>query len=280
MAGSFKKIKKTTLTDSIISQITDQILSRQLELGDRLPSERALAELLGVSRPPVREALHALSVLGLIEVRTGEGTFLSEKPELLSKHLQLKNLMSRYETWELVEARRMLEVKIVSLAAARRTPELGRALKKAIEQSRLNVSDGDLFLEADFKFHMLIAKASRNRVLEEMMWTTRDLSLEINKFTIQRPGQKDLAIKDHQAIMEAVMAGRAESAERLMDSHLTSLARALEYVMGQKNVGPVSTQVRDELEKSSALRAAERGSRRGSTRKDPARERSDFDLEL
>lgn len=232
---AFKKIKKETLSESIINQITDLIRQRELKLGDRLPSERALAELLGVSRPPVREALHALAAVGLIEVRSGEGTFLRKNPELLSKHLQLKNLVTRYDTGDLVEARRILEIKVVGLAAVRRSPEILDRMGESIDKSvaALAQSRADIFLEADFEFHMLIAKASGNRVLEEMMWTTRDMLLDVNKLVIRRPGQMESAVAYHRAIMRAVVAGQIGQAEDLMNKHLDSVLLSLNYVQQQ-----------------------------------------------
>ncbi|MDR2443977.1 MAG: FadR family transcriptional regulator [Deltaproteobacteria bacterium] len=240
--ASFKKIKKETVSSSIINQITDLIKQQELKLGDRLPSERALAELMGVSRPPVREALHTLIGLGLIEVRSGEGTFLSKNPEIVTKHLQLKHLVSSYDIRDLVEARRILETQVVGLAVTRMTPDIQDRLLDTIEKCKSSMGDPDYFLETDFEFHLLISQASHNRVLEEMMWTTRDMLLDVNKVIIRRPGQLDLAIAHHQAIVDAILEGNVGKAQEWMSVHLDSVLSSLEYalakVQGDENKNP------------------------------------------
>lgn len=224
MEDKFKKIKRSTVADTIVEQIKQMILEEKLLPGERLPSERELADMLGVSRPPVREALKALATLKIVDIRVGEGTFLNNgKDKLMLDFFQLKNLQMKFAVSELIEARLFLEMEIVDLAAQRRDEQDLERIEESFNNT-LNYEDNpEAFLNADFEFHLAIAEAAKNAYLSEMLDTTRDLLLEYNKTVIARPNQMVRAIDSHRNIFMAIKEKNAKKAKQEMKRHIEML---------------------------------------------------------
>jgi len=165
-----KPIKTKKIYEEIIEQIRILVVKGDLKPGDRLPSERDLAARLDVSRASVREALSALEMMGLVEIRSGEGTYI--------KKINLDSLVTPL-TWvlsmekdiilELLEVRKMLEGQTVSLAAKRATKEDLQDLEDTIETMHEDVQTGQIGEDADLRFHYAIARASKNNILLRLM---------------------------------------------------------------------------------------------------------------
>ena len=219
----FQRIKKETVPDSIINQIKEMIMNNKLKAGDKFPSERELAEKLSVSRPSVREAMRSLQSLGIVDIRSGEGTFLNDNISILSDHFKMNQLLKKYSVLELIEARKILEVEVIKLAVKRATPAMKELLEETLLESIKNKDDIDLFLKADFAFHLAIAEASRNLYFKEMINITRDLLIEFNKEVIKKEGQIDRAIESHRRIFKAFSAGDVKTAVEEMTDHLETI---------------------------------------------------------
>lgn len=230
----FTKIKKSTVSDSIISQIQDMILEGSLKPGERLPSERELAESLSVSRPSVREAMRSLQSLGIIEIRSGEGTFLNDNISILSDHFKMNYLLKKFSILELIEARKVLEGEIVALAARNATQENKDMLEEIHKETIKNQNDIEAFLRSDFAFHLAIAEASQNMFLKEMLNTTRDLLLEANVYVVKKPGQIETAIRSHGNILKAIKEGDAGQAAREMLYHMKTIEEAINEIYNDK----------------------------------------------
>ncbi len=224
MEDKFKKIKRSTVSDTIIEQIKQMILEEKLLPGERLPSERELADMLGVSRPPVREALKALATLKIVDIRVGEGTFLnSGEDKLILDFFQLKNLQMKFGVSGLVEARCFLEAAIVDLAAQRRDERDLERIEESFNNTLNYEENPEAFLKADFEFHMAIAEAAKNAYLSEMLDTTRDLLLEYNKTVIARPNQMVRATEGHRNIFMAIKEKDTKKAKQEMRRHIEML---------------------------------------------------------
>lgn len=224
MEDKFKKIKRSTVADTIVEQIKQMILEEKLLPGERLPSERELADMLGVSRPPVREALKALATLKIVDIRVGEGTFLNNgKDKLMLDFFQLKNLQMKFAVSELIEARLFLEMEIVDLAAQRRDEQDLERIEESFNNTLSYEDNPEAFLNADFEFHLAIAEAAKNAYLSEMLDTTRDLLLEYNKTVIARPNQMVKATDSHRNIFMAIKEKNAKKAKQEMKGHIEML---------------------------------------------------------
>jgi GntR family transcriptional repressor for pyruvate dehydrogenase complex len=211
-----------TVPESVFENLCELISSGVLEAGQRLPSERKLALMLGVSRPSIREALRTLDTLGLTQTRLGSGSYLRENIASLSHYFVRRQTAKAYELTELLEARISLECEVVAFAAKRVTAEGKEALKALLEHQE-TLEDAGSFLKADFAFHELIARISANFFLLEMLKTIRELMLEFNMEVIKRPGQRLVALQHHHKIYRAISEENPDKARLAMLRHLNSI---------------------------------------------------------
>ena len=224
---NFKQIERTTVTENIIDQIKEKILSGEIKPGEKFPSERVLAESLCVGRTSVREALRALQYMGVLEVRCGEGTFLSKNTSIFAEHFKASHLLKRFSVRELVEARKIVEGSTVYLAAKRSSPDERHILQEIYLQAEKNSGDERKFLNADFDFHKKIAEMSQNSVLVEMLFTVRELTLKENTDVIKKYGQIEQALLFHRKILEAILACDPARARREMIEHLENIENTI-----------------------------------------------------
>ncbi len=221
----FKPIKTKKIYEEIVEQIRQLIRDGDLNPGDRLLSERELSERLRVSRASVREALSALEIMGLIEVRPGEGTFIRQTSvDSIIGPMALILSMEKDTIMELLQVRKVLEVEAVGLAAARASEEEKLLIKQAIEQMESDLKQGRLGEEADHKFHFAIAGATGNSILMRLMNTISDTMqhtlLASRKRLYESKGTPERLYTEHRQIYQAVAAGDVELARQLMYSHL------------------------------------------------------------
>ncbi|MCA1055683.1 FadR family transcriptional regulator [Rossellomorea aquimaris] len=237
---NYKRIKPRKIYEEVAEALIDMIKSGQLKSGDKLESVQQLAENFQVGRSAVREALSALRAMGLVEMHQGEGTYVREfDSKMLSLPVYIAVLMKKDDVKNLLEVRRILEVGAVQAAAERRTAEQLAEIKEALDQMEA-ANDQELGEEADFRFHMSIAKASQNELLiglmnnvSEMMVTTmretRRLWLYSEKSTLDR------LWKDHQEIYQAIEAQDGPQAQKVMLRHLQSVEEVLMNYFDEMN---------------------------------------------
>ena len=213
-------IESKRLFERIAEQIKTLITSGEYKVGSRLPPERDLAFQLGVSRPTVREAMIALELSGLVEVRVGAGIYvISSKPKLV---LAPNTKIKAPSPSELLEARLMLEPINAALAAERFRPELTDDLETAIEQQ---ISEDAIGADADRQFHMIIAEATGNRALVEMTEYLWDQMLSSHMWRLlidhaQLKGLYPIILDDHRNLLDALIRRDSETAKNIMKSHL------------------------------------------------------------
>ena len=230
MYGTFKR---DSLSEQIAARLLSLIREKKLHPGDRLPPERDLAAMMKVSRPSLREALRALSIMNLIEVRQGDGTYVStlRPAELLVEHLDLIFALEDTTYLELFEARKSLEVGIVALAAQRITPGEIAELEDCLNEARSNTEDREAFLQADVKLHSLITKAARNAILSSFMEAVSRLGDASRHRTVELPGVPSQTIEDHRAIVAALKTHDPEAARQAMLTHLNNVQQKLKSVV-------------------------------------------------
>lgn len=211
--------------DKIIGQLKQLIISGQLKPGDRLPAERALSERFGVGRSYIREAILKLEFYGLLKTNPQSGTYVAG----LSINV-IDNIISdiikfnRDDFNALIEARYHLELNAVKLAAERRTEEDLRSLKKAMEDHEQKVRSGQDATENDMIFHIKIAKATKNSVIESMvLFLVPDLIKNIVESKICGSDRAAVAIGGHKDIYEAIRLQDMTKAEEAMADHLDEI---------------------------------------------------------
>ncbi|WP_338128582.1 FadR/GntR family transcriptional regulator [Bacillus infantis] len=235
---NYKRIKPRKIYEEIAEALMDMIKSGELKPGDKLASVQQLAENFQVGRSAVREALSALRAMGLVEMHQGEGTYIREfESNMLTLPVYTAMLMKKADVKNLLEVRRILEVGAVSAAAERRTVEQLAEIESALEQMK-KASDEELGEEADFQFHMAIAKASQNDLLislmnnvSEMMVTTMRETRRIWLYSTEKAlGRLTL---EHQSIYESIRDQDGPRAKQLMLDHLHSVEEVLMKYMNE-----------------------------------------------
>jgi len=196
--------------------------------GDRIPSERELCQRLGVGRASLREALKALEIIGMIETRLGEGTFVCRRSEFLSRPL-LWAIASSLESEidELIEARRSLEVELAGFAAERAGPADLELMKRYLQQMESSLDAPSMFLEADLGFHLAVGDSAHNRILRNALELMRNLMREWIAQALQLPDVSAEALQQHTAIFRAITSHNPSEARLAMANHLTAMGQRL-----------------------------------------------------
>jgi GntR family transcriptional regulator, transcriptional repressor for pyruvate dehydrogenase complex len=217
-------VRKARVFESIVDQIQRQILAGELKPGDRLPNERDLAVRFGVSRASVREALAALQLMGLIESRVGGGTY-ARKDMLEATISPIARILAAEidQAGEPLEVRRILEPQIAWLAAERATPEDLAELERCLEEQQSRVAAAQPTVEQDEMFHSAIAKATRNRVLEQLVGVINNL---IKPSRLNPPRTTEDYIRTllgHKSILEAIRRHDQQAAFDCMADHIDTV---------------------------------------------------------
>ena len=221
--NNFKSIERTSITDNIVEQIKEMVIESKILPGEKLPSERDLATRLLVSRPTVREAMKSLQYMGIVEIRSGSGTYLNSENDVVLDYFQKKQIFKKFELGEMIEIRKIIEVDAVGLAAERRTSKDIVKLKELYEATIDEKLDATAHINADFSFHIALAEATRNRFLHQMLNLIRDLLVDLNFELIQIEKQVVQAHKSHEAILAAVIGQDVVRAKKEMLHHLKTI---------------------------------------------------------
>jgi DNA-binding FadR family transcriptional regulator len=224
----FGTVEKKILWEQIAEKLLVMLKERQLLPGDKLPPERELAAMMQVSRPSLREALRALSMMNILEVRQGAGTFVTSlEPELLVEHLDFVLSLEDSTLLELFEARKIVELGIVALAAERITDEELADLEVGLARSRQAEDHPVDFLQADVALHKTITRAARNPIMSRVVDSISRLGLVSRSRTVEIPGVRSRTIEDHRAIVAALKARDPEAAQVAMLQHLNHVEQGL-----------------------------------------------------
>ncbi len=228
-------VQKVKVSDSIVEHITSMISRGELKPGDRLPSERELALNLGVSRTALREAVRTLSLMDLLTVRQGGGTFVAElMPGSFMKPLTPMLAMGRVDTLELIEARRIIEPKAARLCAERATEDDIEKMGSIIGKMKQSLGNLRLFNDLDLEFHLTIAEGSKNSVIVATLDTIRGALYEQVQEIQSLPGAAQRALDFHSQITGAISSRDAGSAEKHMLKHIKDVEKAAKrYLMNR-----------------------------------------------
>lgn len=222
MLKNFQEIAVETPVDKIIGQIRGLISSGQLNPGDKLPSERKLADKLGVGRTHVRDAIAKLEFYGILKTLPQSGTIvegigITALEGLITDVLQL----DESEFVDLVETRGLLETQAARMAAKRRTTEDIINMKNALDAYEAKVRNGLPAVEEDLLFHLTIAEAGRNTVLKSLMLIiTPDIVKNFTKLDVCKDGRFYRSLEEHKVILEYIVNQKPELAAKAMEEHL------------------------------------------------------------
>ena len=227
-----KHVRRAGVKNQVFEQLRDRIMERTWPPGAKIPSENALAEAMGVSRVSIREALNMLASLGLLETRHGGGTYVREYAgEIFLNPLLPMLVLDTPDVMHVLEYRKIVERGIASLAVKRAGNEEIEELENAFQAMEEHKTDVHAFAEADLKFHLLLAKTTRNPVVIKVNAILTDI-MKFSMYGIVR----ELGVKDgllyHRKILDAIKARDEPLAESLMVEHVERTTRRLKRKQG------------------------------------------------
>ncbi len=233
----FTPIRQSRASGEIVSQIERAIFGAELSAGDRLQSERELAEQFGVSRITVRDALRVLEARGLIRVKVGAmgGAFVADAntdrvAESISTMIKLKHMTIS----ELAEARTIVEAATAQLAAQRADAAAVSRLQQAVDASRLLLREPITHADASMDFHVVLARGAKNEVLEATVEAYRQLLVPaIRDLRDEKTGRATQ--KAHEELVEAVRRRDGEGARDIMITHLADFEKRLRRSLAERS---------------------------------------------
>ncbi len=219
----FHALQSKRLSASAADQVMQLVRSGQLPPGTKLPSERELMVMLGVSRNSLREGVRILETMGVLRVERGRGTWVREDfgeskvnlgSDWLSSHAR--------DVMDLLEMRETLEIRAAELVAERGTEEQVRLIVGRLEELQVAVAtrDPDAVIVADAALHRAIAEGSGNHILARALDDLQDLAMDTRRAVTSIRGRLDRAITEHEAIVNAIAERDANAAGRAMRQHV------------------------------------------------------------
>ena len=229
----FLPIRRNNLSEEVANRLLTLIVDGHLHPGEKLPSERALAEELGVSRPSLRQALRALAMMNILEIRHGNGTRVAHlSPESLVRPFEFLLRLEDTSILQVFEVRKLLEVEVAGLAAERIGSAELRHLEAAVVTAAERVDDPEGFLGADIDLHLAIADAAKNPVLKALVVSIAGLGRATRQRTTFDDEMRTQAAEDHRLIVQAVAARDAPAARGAMLTHLGHAEATLRRLIG------------------------------------------------
>ena len=213
--------EKGDVQQGIIVQLRDLIDYKNLEPGDKLPSERMLSEKFSVSRSNIREAIQKLELYGILNSKPQSGTFIADIGRIaMSGMIEDILRLEEPDFKSLVETRILLELKTVRLAATRRTDEDLKNLEDALEAYKTKVMNGEDAVQEDLLFHLAIAKASKNATMNTfMLIIIPEIITNFEKYHVCDSNLSMKGIKEHQDIFEAIKDQDPQRGKEMMKIH-------------------------------------------------------------
>jgi DNA-binding FadR family transcriptional regulator len=216
------------LYEEIVNRVQARVLAGELKPGDRLPPERDFAAQLGVSRAAVREAIKSLKEKGLIDVVVGRGAFITApSPGHVADSMSLLLKGQRQTLEHAHQARELVEIPIARLAARHRAPAHLFRLRDVLRRMESAGDASQPFIDLDSEFHLELARATGNPVLEVLSHTMLRMLRDERVGMIGVRGEVADALASHRRILRAIERGDADEAGRAMSDHLTHVAQVV-----------------------------------------------------
>jgi GntR family transcriptional repressor for pyruvate dehydrogenase complex len=210
------------------------IADQDIRPGQKLPSETELASLFGVGRSTVREAMKALALQGVVEISPGRGTHLKQavpQPLADTRMMRLRLRDSRAE--EVYEARKAIEVEIAVLAAQRATAEDLEKMESALAEMRRTIQDSPAFARADICFHLAVASAAKNSLLEQFYTFADEMVTNVIGEIIELPAVKTRSIALHTKTYEAIKSRNPTAARLSILNHMRFVRQVIQAESGR-----------------------------------------------
>lgn len=226
LSRSIIPIDRVGATELVVQRIKELLQDGKLKAGSRLPTERELAAMLGVSRPTLRTSLKALSVMGVISAKPGAGTFIANSlPEIFNQPLHFMTLISNTGISDIFQARLIIEPGLAEVAAKNFSAAHLHIIEKEIQAMRESLGDIERFLKHDLRFHQTISRAAGNELMSSIMQTILQLLFQLREQKHYSEATLLGAIAGHERIYRALKRHDGKRAKELMSGHLRTARR-------------------------------------------------------
>jgi len=240
--GDLGPVRRTKVYAEVAAQIQRLIADGRLKPGDKLPPERELAEIFGVSRSSVRDAIRVLEMQGLVEPRHGDGTLVRKIPiDRLVQPFAHALSASKDLAADLFDMRKMLEPPLARAAAFRATDDDVQALEQIVERQARRLAAGQITIEDDNAFHYRIATAAKNPVVLRTMDILMGLLSDSRVRSLQTPGRAEKSLEGHRRILDAIRQRDPEAAAVCMRRHIEEIEGTL-FAHGRADGEPAAVE--------------------------------------
>lgn len=214
-------LERRSLAEQVATRIMAMIKSGNLKSGDRLPTEQQMTIAFGISRPPLREALKALTLMGVLVSRQGgRYTVTDLSPSRLVAPFNTMLSVADYDVHEQFEARTVVDLELVRLCTERASPEQRQRIHKLAVDGRAFEGDPVAFRLLDIEFHQAINTGAGNSLLSALAQVLYDLGLDVRRTASEIPGVINISVDQHVAVADAIVAGDAKAAVAAYRKHL------------------------------------------------------------
>lgn len=225
-------VVRTTLTAAAFEQLISYVVHGEWKAGERIPPERELCRQLGIARTSLREALKAMELMGMLDSRVGDGTFVCPRSEFLSRPLLWAFTGTDHaELLDIMEAREFLERDLAGLAAERASEADLQKIETSVRDLRKGVANGDRIIDLDMAFHLAVGEAAHNEVLRNAVQLLRNLMRQWLILKLFIPGVPARVLEQHEKIYAAIRCGDATAARNAMYSHMEDSAQLVQRVL-------------------------------------------------
>ena len=219
----FEAIRRNRIYEEIARQI-EKMMTEKMKAGDLLPPERQLAEMFGVSRSSIRDAIRTLEMSGLVEARQGLGTVVREhSADAVVNPLTQVLVQKRKLVSELLDVRKMIEPPLTARAAVHATPDEVAEMDNILRRQEEKMRGGELAIEEDNEFHYAIALAADNSVVLKVLDVLMDLLRDTRERSLQVEGRPERSMAGHREILDAIKRQDPAGAEAAMRGHIESV---------------------------------------------------------
>src|SRR5579859_4186120 len=217
---SLRPVSRGKLAESVASQLLAELRGKRLRIGARIPSERELMRAFGVGRSTIREAVNGLAMLGVLEIRHGQGAFVADPLAGVSPPNAIAGALAQGITRDLFEARHLVEAYVARLAAERRTEADLLEIGQALADHRAAIQAGTPAVEASVRFHVKIGEAAHSEVLASFVNSFVEIMTERGPILEEQNGYREWEIEQHSLVFEPIRDGDPDLAQERMRTHL------------------------------------------------------------
>ena len=222
--------RRTTIVDDIAEELRALILSGQLKPGQYLEPQKVMAERYGVGLSTLRESIQALEAVGLVASHPGKGTWVRlDALDTVFNSTEVKTRLGELNAQQVYEARSVIEVGLTRFAALRASTDDMSAIWTALQKMEAGITDELAFVQADLEFHLAVARAGHNQLLEQFYYLVRDLLSEVITEMVLLPNVKEESIILQRLIAQAIQSHQVDKAEAAALAHMQYIETLLKF---------------------------------------------------